>query len=295
MAAFLNSFKKHKSSYLFIAPFMLAFFIFTVIPVIAAVMLGFTDFNMVNWPRFAGLSNFIRMFLDDTVFFVAVKNTLIFAFITGPISYVISILFAWLVNELSHKMRLTFTALFYAPSLTANAITIWLYIFSGDSYGLVNSLLMRIGFINEPINWLIDPKYNMGIVIAVQLWLSLGVGFLSFIAGFQTIDKSIYEAGAIDGIQNRFQELWYLTLPSMRPQLMFAAVMQIGQAFSISSIPRILTGGVSTNYSTTTILIYMTDVSGVRMEMGYACAMATLLFLTMVLIRNIISRILQSD
>lgn len=286
---------KHKSSYFFLAPFMLAFFIFTVIPVLASIALSTTDFNMVTIPNFVGLSNYFRILLDDNIFFIAVKNTLVFAFITGPVSYFISIFFAWLVNELSHKARLFFTALFYAPSLTSNSVLIWVYIFSGDAYGLVNSFLMKNGIINDPINWLADPAYNMGIVIFVQLWLSLGVGFLSFIAGFQTIDKSIYEAGAIDGIQNRFQELWYLTLPSMRPQLMFGAVMQIGASFSISQIPMALTGAVSTNYSTTTIVTYIIDVATSRMEMGYACAIATILFLAMVITRNAVASIIQSD
>jgi multiple sugar transport system permease protein len=291
----LAAMKKHMNSYLFLAPFMIFFTLFTVIPVLVSILLGVTNFNMVTIPSFVGLSNYIRMLLDDDVFFIAVKNTIIFAFITGPVSYIISILFAWLVNEVNRKLRILFTALFYIPSLTVNAIMIWTYIFSGDAYGLVNSLLMKLGILNDPINWLVDARYNMTIVIIIQLWLSLGVGFLSFIAGFQTIDRSIYEAGAIDGIQNRFQELWYLTLPSMRPQLMFGAVMQIGASFSVSQIPMTLTGAVSTDYSTTTIVTHIIDVGTTRMEMGYACAIATVLFIMMVIMKNAIQSVIQSD
>ena len=292
---FFQKVKRYKSSYLFLLPFLLVFVFFTVIPVLLSIILSFTDFNMVSMPKWSGLTNYVRMILDDNVFGIAVKNTLIFAMITGPVSYIISIFFAWLVNEVNKKLRTAFTVMFYAPSLTANAVLIWAYIFSGDAYGLVNSFLMKMGMISDPVNWLIDPSYNMGVIIFIQLWLSLGVGFLSFIAGFQTINKSIYEAGAIDGIQNRFQELWYLTLPSIRPQLMFGAVMQIGAAFSISSIPMTLTGAVSTNYSTTTIVTHIIDVGTTRMEMGYACAIATVLFITMIIFKNLVSTIIQSD
>ena len=287
--------RRSKSSYLFLFPFMLLFFLFSVLPVLTALVLSFTDFNMVSFPSFVGLSNYTRMLLNDEVFITSIKNTMVFAVITGPVSYLLCLMLAWLVNEVGDKLRVIFTVIFYAPSLTGSAVTIWMYIFSGDSYGLINSLLMRMGWITDPIQWLIDPTYNLTIVIIVQLWLSLGAGFLSFIAGFKNIDRSIYEAGAIDGIRNRFQEFWYLTLSSMRPQLMFGAVMQIVSAFSVSSIPVTLTGFPSTNNSTTTILTHMMDVGSTRMESGYACAIATVLFLFMILARNVISAIIQSD
>lgn len=287
--------KKGKSNYLFLLPFMSTFFLFTVLPVLMAIGLSFTDFNMITLPTFAGISNYVRMFLADDVFLIAIKNTLLFSVVTGPVSYMLCLGLAWLVNELGAKSRVLFTVVFYAPSLTGSALTIWQYIFSGDSYGLINSALMKLGIISDPIQWLIDSNYNMGVVIAIQLWLSLGTGFLSFIAGFQTIDRNIYEAGAIDGIRNRFQQLWYLTLPTMRPQLMFGAVMQIAASFSVSSVPMTLTGFPSTNYSTTTIVTHIMDTGTIRMEMGYACAIATVLFVMMVLTRNVISMLLHSD
>ncbi len=287
--------QRSKSSYLFLAPFMLLFLLFSVLPVLTAVVLSFTDFNMVSFPSFVGLSNYTRMFLNDSVFISSIKNTFVFALFTGPVSYLLCLMLAWLVNEMGDKLRVLFTVVFYAPSLTGSAIAIWTYIFSGDSYGLINSWLMNMGWITDPVQWLIDPTYNMAVVIIVQLWLSLGTGFLSFIAGFKNIDRSIYEAGAIDGIRNRFQEFWYLTLSSMRPQLMFGAVMQIVAAFSVSSVPVTLTGFPSTNDSTTTILTHMMDVGSSRMESGYACAIAVVLFLFMILTRNVISAIIQSD
>ena len=235
------------------------------------------------------------MFLDDDIFMISVKNTLVFAFITGPVAYLSAIIIAWLVNELGRTARTLLTIMFYAPSLAGSAIFIWTYIFSGDAYGLLNSTLMSLGILDDPINWLINENYNKTVVIIVQLWLSLGSSFLALIAGLQTVNTSMYEAGAIDGIRNRFQELWFLTLPSIKPQLMFGAVMQIASSFSLGSVAASLTGFPSTNYSTHTVVLHITDTGSTKMEMGYACAMATVLFLFMILLRNVIALLLNQD
>ena len=274
---------------------MAFFLLFTVVPVLAAILLSFTDLNTISFPSFVGLENYERMLLDDPVFLISLKNTLLFAVVTGPVSYILCVLLAWLVNEMPHGVKVVLTVIFYAPSLTVNATLIWTLIFSGDAYGFVNSALLKLGLIQDPILWLTDPRFNMGVIILVQLWLSLGTGFLSFIAGFQTIDRSIYEAGAIDGIRNRFHEFWYLTLPSIRPQLMFGAVMQIAASFSISSVPIALTGFPSTNYSTSTIVTHILDSGTTKMEMGYASAMAVMLFASMIIVRNLVSMVIKSE
>ena len=233
------------------------------------------------------------MFADDSVFFIAVKNTLIFALITGPLGYAMSFIFAWMINDFGRGMRSFLTMLFYAPTLAGNVFFIWLFIFSGDSYGLVNSFLMKYGIILEPIQWLTDSKYSMGVVILVMLWLSLGAGFLSFIAGFQNLNRECFEAGAIDGIRNRWQELWYITVPQMAPQMMFAAVMTISSSFAVGYQCMELTGFPSTDYSTHTILLHILDVGTIRFDMGYASALAVILFGTMVLMWKIISSALS--
>ena len=204
-----------------ILPYFIFFFVFTIIPVLVAIYLSFTYFNLLQPPQFRGLFNYIRLFLDDDVFLIALKNTLIFALLTGPASYLICVLFAWLINELPSKLRAIMTLVFYAPSISGTLYVIWGFIFSGDSYGMVNGFLMQIGLINDPILWLTDPKYNMTILIIIQIWLSLGTSFLALIAGLQGVDRSLYEAGAMDGIRNRFQELIKITIPSIGPSLMF--------------------------------------------------------------------------
>ncbi|MCG7381289.1 sugar ABC transporter permease [Paenibacillus sp. ACRRY] len=267
--------------YVLMAPFMLIFFMFTVIPVGISLGLSFFHFNMLELPRFIGWQNYSRLFLGDDVFLIALKNTLLFAVITGPVSYIACFLFAWIINELSPKIRAVMTLVFYAPSISGNVFFIWLIIFSGDSYGYMNGFLMRLGVTLEPIQWLADERYVLAIVIIVQLWLSLGTSFLAFIAGLQTIDRSLVEAGTVDGIKNRWQELWYITLPSMRPQLMFGAVMQITASFAVAEISIALAGFPSVNYAAHTVVTHLMDFGTIRFEMGYASAIATVLFALM--------------
>ena len=289
----LQTIKKYRNSYLMVAPYLILFFVFTIIPVIAAVALSFTSFNMMSVPKFVGWDNYVRMILDDAVFMTAVKNTIVFALVTGPVSFVACFLFAWLINMFTPSLRSLLTFVFYAPSITGNAYIIWTYIFSGDMYGMANGLLMKLGLIDDPIQWFTDPKYNMTLIIIVQLWLSLGSGFLAFIAGLQGVERSLYEAGAIDGIKNRVQELIYITLPSMGPQLQFAAVIQIASSFAAGKICSDLAGFPSTDYSAHTIVTHIMDYGNLRYELGYACALGTLLSLVMLFVNGFIRKLLR--
>lgn len=282
--------KKYRASYFLMAPFMILFLAFTVIPVLAAIIISFTQFDMLSVPKFVGFQNYERMLLDDPIFFKVLKNTVIFAFLTGPLSYILSFLFAWLINETGRYMRTFLTLVFYMPVLAGNIYFIWAFLFSSDRYGVINGVLMSLGIIQEPMGWLIDQNLIMWVLIIVQLWMSLGTGFLSFVAGFQSLDKSLYEAGAIDGVRNRWQELFYITIPSMAPQLMFGAVMQIGTSFGVSAVITNLAGFPTTQYSADTIVTYILDVGTTRYEMGYASAFAVFLFVMMLLTNQIITR-----
>lgn len=275
-------------------PFMILFFTFTILPILSSVVLSFTSYDMVNVPKFMGLTNYIRMFLYDQVFSIAVRNTLLFAFITGPVSYILCFILAWFINELSPVMRSIVSFIFYSPALVGNIYFVWLYIFSGDSYGLLNTFLLQNGFITQPIQWLKSATYAVPIVIIVQLWASLGVSFLANIAGLQGVNKHLYEAGAIDGIRNRWQEAWYITLPSMKDILFFSAIMQIQSAFSVSGVAVALTGSPSPNYITETIVTHLTDYGTLRYEMGYASAMSVFLFLLMAIFRIVVGRLIGS-
>ena len=288
--------RKNRVSYSMVAPFLLVFFTFTVLPVIMSFFLSFTSFDMLQPPRFIGLSNYVNLFLNDDVFLIALKNTFILAIITGPLSYVMAFLFAWLINELPRKFRWFMTLIFYAPSISGNAYLLWQLIFSSDMYGILNANLINMGIINSPILWLETPSYALPILIIVQLWLSLGVSFLAFIAGLQTVDRTLYEAAAIDGIKNRWQELWFITLPQMKSQLMFGAVMQITNALGIAVVSINLLGFPSVEYSGHTIVTHLMDfgsTNSTRLEMGYASAVATVLFFIMLGSNLIVQKIIR--
>ena len=284
--------KRNKGCYLFLAPYAILFFTFFILPIGTSIVLSFTYYNILEPPRFVGVQNYINLVLQDEVFLTAIKNTFVIAVITGPVGYMLSFLFAWVINELPKWLRAVAVVIFYAPSIAGAAFTVFSIIFRGDNYGWFNSILLELGIIEAPRLWLTDPRYMMTILIIVILWMSMGTGFLSFVAGFQGIDRSMYEAGYVDGVRNRWQELYHITLPSMKPMLLFGAVMSITGAFNVSDVPRALCGYPSTDYAVRTMVTHLFDYGFSRFEMGYASAIATLLFLIMILCNKAISALL---
>ena len=287
--------KRNKVAYLMVAPYMLIFTCFTVLPVVLSIVISFTDFNLLQMPNIVWLDNYIRLFLDDDIFLIAAKNTLIFAAIVGPVSYMMSLMVAWFINELSPKIRAVVTLIFYAPSISGQVYLVWATLFSSDSYGWANAWLMKLGIITKEIAWFEDSSYVMPLCIVVALWTSLGTAFLSFIAGMQGIDKAQYEAGAVDGIRNRWQELWYITLPNMKPQLMFGAVMAITQSFGFGGVVTALCGFPSVDYAAHTIVHHLEDYGSQRFEIGYSSTIAVILFVVMIgsnaLVKKVISKV----
>lgn len=294
MGALKKFFRKYGSSYFLLSFWLILFVFFTLIPILISVFLSFTDFDMVNSFKFVGADNYIRLFLDDDIFVKSLGNTMYYALITGPIGYILSFVIAWLINETGRTARSLLTLVFYAPSLAGNVFMMWQYIFSGDSYGILNSVLIRFGFISSPIQWQNDPEYNSVVVITVILWMSMGAGFLAFVAGFKQLDKSLYEAAAMDGLRNRWQELWYITLPQMIPQLLISAVLSISSSFAVGYQNAALTGNPSTDYSTHTVVLHISDYGYTRLEMGYACTVAVILFLIMIITWTVLNRALRS-
>ncbi len=266
------------SYYAVMAPFLIFFFVFNILPVLASMVLSFFDYDMVSKPIFTGLENYSRMFSGDSVFLTVLGNTLRFSIVAGPISFLLAFLLAWMINEFSRTVRVILTFIFYAPALVGNAYFIWQVFFSGDSYGYLNNFLISFGFITEPINWFQNTSYNMTIIIIVQLWMSMGVSFLANIAGLQNVSTELYEAAAIDGVRTRWHELWYVTLPSMKSILLFSSVMQIQAVFSVSAVITTLAGYPSVNNSVDVLVSYISDIGTARYEMGYASALSIFLF-----------------
>lgn len=289
---FFRQLWRDRLAYLLVGPYFILFTIFTVLPVVVSLVLSFTSFNLLESPVFIFLDNYRRLFFEDDIFPIAVKNTLLFAAVIGPLSYLLSLLLAWLINDMG-RLRPLITLIFYAPSISGNAYLIWTLFFSGDAYGYANGFLMKLGVINTPILWLKDPTYMPMILIIVSLWVSLGAGFLSFIAGFQGVDKTYYEAAAIDGVTNRWQELWFVTLPLMKPQMTFGAVMSISGSFGIGALVTELFGNPSTDYALHTLTNHLEDYGGTRYEMGYACSIAFILFIMMVTFNVVFRKLIE--
>lgn len=279
----LREMKRSRGLYLLMAPFFILFTIFTIVPVVLSLPIGFTNFNMVQFPQWVGLDNFYTLFLEDEVFLKAIQNTLVFAIVTGPISYVLCFILAWLINEMPGALKTIFTFIYYAPTLAGNIYTTWQLIFSGDTYGIANAYLIKLGIFNGARQWLTDANYIFGVVIVVQLWMSLGAGFLSLRAGLQGIPRDRYEAAAVEGVKNRMQELLMVTVPAMGPQMLFAAVMQIVSSFTAGDVGRFLTAFPSTDYAAHTIMTHAYDYGSIRYEMGYASAICFVLFAVMLL------------
>ena len=288
-----NYFVKHLEDYLFISPYVIIFILFTVVPVVMSIGLSFTYFDVLQLPSFIGFKNYFKLMLDDSLFLLALKNTLLLSVIVGPAGYFLSLILAWLLNEFGRRMRSFLTLLIYAPVISGGAYMIWQIIYSGDSYGYLNAFLIQFGFKYKPVQWLTDPGYMMPSAIVAILWMSFGAGFLSLIAGFKNVDISLYEAAAVDGVKNRYQELWFITLPSMKPQLMFSAVISITGSFGMGDILTAIFGFPSSNYVLHTLVHHMQDTGNIRFEMGYASAIAVILFIIMVGANQLIQKLLR--
>lgn len=271
---------KHGTGYMLMLPFIVLFVIFTVIPVCVAIGTSLTNYNMLQSADFVGLNNYKLLLLEDDVFLIALKNTLIFSCITGPVGFMMSFIVAWVINNLKRGKGF-FSLAFYAPSLTSSIAmsTIWLIMFSGDRYGYINNILYKIGIIAEPILWTQDAKYILPVVIIISVWMSMGTGFLVFLAGLQNIDPELYEAGEIDGVSNKFVELWYITLPLMKPQLLFGAIDSVVKSFGVFDVATQVAGMPSPNYAAHTVVAHLYDYAFIRFNMGYASAIAVVLFI----------------
>lgn len=288
--------RKSLTGYLFLAPFLVLFATFTLIPIAVAMGLSLTNYNLIQTPDFVGLTNYMNLILEDDVFLTSLANTLFFAILTGPLGYIASFVMAWLIT-LMKKGKGPFSLAFYAPSLTSGVAmsTIWLIIFSGDRNGYLNNFLMDIGLIVEPILWTKDADYLKWVIVIISVWMSMGTGFLVFLAGLQNIDPALYEAAKVDGMKSRLQELRYITLPLMKPQLLFGAVNSVVGAFAIFDVATSVAGMPSPNYAAHTIVAHLYDYAFIRMNMGYASGVAMILFIMTFVVGRICFYVFRSE
>lgn len=288
----------NRKAYVFLLPYLVLFSLFIVIPMIVAIGLSFTSFDTIQTPTFTGFMNYITLFTKDQVFMQKVlPNTIVYALIVGPGGYILSFLVAWALSQLSPVPRTVLTVIFYSPSITGmTAMTVlWKVIFSGDQMGYLNSILMNLGILDEPVLWLTDSRYLLPIMIVVALWSSMGVGFLAMLAGILNSDESLYEAAAIDGVKNRVQEMIYITIPTMKPQMLFGAVMAIVNTFQNGVIGVQLSGANPTpNYAGQLIVNHIEDYGFIRYEMGYAAAVSVILLIIVWVFSKIFGKLFSS-
>lgn len=290
-----NWFQRNYKGYLFILPFFVLFFLFTILPVATSIYQSFTSYNMLQPAKYVGFDNYKKLFLNDDIFIIAVKNTAELAVIVGPLSFVLSFLMAWIISTL--KFRNLFSLAFYVPSITSGVAmsVVWLYIFANDRYGLINNVLLRLGIITEPILWTLDTGRILGVVIFISAWMSMGTGFLTFLAGIRSIPPEYLEAARIDGLNGKLQEFRYIIFPVMKPQCLFAAINSIVASLGAYDIAVAVAGMPSPEYSAHTIVAHIYDYAFTRFDMGYASAIATFLFALSYLLGIIVRKMFASD
>lgn len=289
--------KNNISAAIFVGPYYLLFGTFIILSVVSAIVLSFTYFNTIEPPRFSGLQNYVDLITKDSIFMQKVlPNTIKFALIVGPGGYLLGFFLAWSLTQLPHKLRTVLAIIFYSPSMTMGvAMTVvWRTFFAGDRNGYLNHMLLNFNIISEPIQWLQSPEHLMTIMIIVALWSSMGVGFLAMMAGILNINQEILEAAYIDGIRNKFQEIFYIIIPMMKPQMLFAAVMAIVNSFQAGTIGVQLSGSNPTpQYAGQLILNHIQDFGFIRYEMGYAAAVSVVLLIITAFISKIAKKYLS--
>ena len=283
----------------FLMPYVILFMIFIVIPVIAAIALSFTNYDAIQRPEFVGFLNYINLLTQDEIFMQYVlPNTCVFAFIVGPVGYVLSFLLAWMLAQVSKVPRTILALLIYSPSLTSGVAmsVVWKIIFASDQMGYANYFLMELGITTDPILFTTDANFLLPIMIIVSLWSSMGVGFLAILAGILNINPEYYEAAMIDGMRNRFQEIFYITIPQMKPQMMFAAVMAVVNTFSVGAIGVQLSGSNPTpGYAGQLIVNHIEDYGFLRYEMGYASTVPLVLLIFIYSISKVAGKVFKED
>jgi len=280
--------------YSFLAPYLILFALFYIIPVIVVIGISLTNYNIIQNPKWLGIANYRLLFTDDDVFLISLRNTAVFSLISGPFGYIMSFMAAWVINQL--KFRKGFALAFYAPSITSSIAmsVVWMWFFASDRYGMINNILINFGIIHEPVLWNLNPNTILPVVIFISIWMSMGTGFLVFLAGFQNISKELYEAAAIDGIKSKFQELWLITMPLMKPQLLLGAINSIVNSLSVFDVAKTVGGMPSPNYAAHTIVAHLYDYAFIRFQMGYASAVAVVLFLITFILGRICMKVFSS-
>ncbi len=269
-----------KAVILFLAPAILSIFIFFFIPVITAFLISFTDFDIYTLGdfstlRFIGFDNYINLFKDE-LFWTSIQNTFYFVLIAGPLSILVSLTTALLLNSKLTKFKSLFRLAYFLPvvtTLVAIAI-VWRFIYH-PGFGILNFFLGLFGI--NPIDWLGDPFWAMPSIIILAVWKNFGYNMIIFIAGLQNIPEELYEAADLEGASG-FQKFIHITLPMLAPTTIFVSVITMIGYFQLFAEPYVMTQGGPLN-KTLSIVQYMYQEGFRWWNMGYSAAIAFVLFI----------------
>lgn len=266
---------------MFIAPALILFTIFVAVPVGASLFFSFTKYNVIQSPKWVGLNNYRNLILYDPRFWKAVRNTVVYVVGVVPFSISLSLLLAVAIDQ---KIRLKnlYKTLFFMPAVTSVVAlsVVWKWLFAGEKYGLINHFLLKLGL--QPIDWLLSPTWTLPAIMIMSIWAGLGYNMILFLAGLQAIPNSLYEAADADGA-GAMSKFWHITLPLLRPTMTYAVIMSTIASFQVFEQVYIMAGSTSAGVGgvldcALTIVAYLYDSGFQRFMMGYASAIAYLLF-----------------
>ncbi|NQU95640.1 MAG: sugar ABC transporter permease [Candidatus Omnitrophica bacterium] len=283
---FFTKLNEAKWSYIFIAPAVLLFLIFVVGPVIASFYWSFTEYDAIHAPKWVGLANYKNIFFNDPRFWKSVRNTCLYTLGVIPLGTALSLLLAIAVDQ-QIRFKNFFRAIYFIPSVTSVIAlsVIWKWLFAGEKYGLINHILIRVGL--QPVDWLMSPVWTLPAIMIMSIWASLGYNMILFLAGLQTIPKTVYEAADIDGA-NVFDKFWHITLPLLKPFTVFVVIIGFITSFQVFERVYIMTqselgiGGVLD--SALTVVAYLYDMGFRKFKMGYASALGYIVFVVVFII-----------
>lgn len=280
--SFFTELRKMMPGYLFILPAVLIISVFVFMPIIASLFLSFTQYNVLQPPKWVGLNNYYRLIFEDRLFWIAVRNTVFYVAGTVPIGVALSLLLAvWVDSVKIRFMKYLFRTIYFLPTITAIVAisVVWKWLYAGGTYGLINFVLVKMGI--PPVDWLTNPKTTLPAIMLMSIWGGVGYNFIIFLAGLQGIPRTIYEAAEIDGASG-LRNFWHITLPLLRPAIVFVVLMSVIGSFQVFDQVYILTQGTEyvggVLHSALTIVTYLYERGFERFEMGYASAIAYMLF-----------------
>lgn len=272
---------EQRYSYLFIAPAIILFSVFVLIPVIASFFLSFTKYNTLSAPRWVGLDNYYQILFQDPRFWKALCNTTIYVVGVVPVGICVSLLLAVAIDR-KIKFKNFYKSIFFMPVVTSIVAVsvIWKWLFAGEKYGLINHWLMKMGI--NPVDWLMSPTWTLPAIMIMSIWAGLGYNMILLLAGLQTIPRTFYETADIDGATGWYK-FWHITLPLLRPTLLFVVIMSMINSFQLFEQVYIMTSGTGEGVggvldSALSLVAYLYERGFQRFEMGYASAIAYILF-----------------